>query len=169
MLFSPFILSASYLLHLIATVIWIGGLVTLALVVQPIAQQLLDPATKAQLLEAAHKRFQPLANISLIVLLLTGLVQLVANKFYKGFLEFDNTWSAAILLKHLSVIVMIGVAAFMQFTIEPALRRHALLAANDIEDPVTAERLRKQQLRLTRINLACSAVVLIFTAIARAQ
>ena len=75
MLFSPFILSASYLLHLMATVIWIGGLVTLALVVQPIAQQLLDPAAKAQLLEAAHKRFQPLANISLIVLLLTGMVQ----------------------------------------------------------------------------------------------
>ena len=169
MLFSPFILAASYLLHLIATVIWIGGLVTLALIVQPIAQQLLDPAAKAHLLDAAHRRFQPLANISLIVLLLTGMVQLVANKFYKGFLEFDNTWSVAILLKHVSVIVMIGIAVFMQFTIEPALRRYALLAANDIEDPVTAERLRKQQLWLTRVNLACSAIVLIFTAIARAQ
>ena len=169
MLFSPFILAASYLLHLIATVVWIGGLVTLALIVQPIAQQLLDPAAKAHLLEAAHKRFQPLANISLIVLLLTGMVQLAANKFYKGFLEFDNTWSVAILLKHLAVVVMIGVAAFMHFTLEPALRRHALLAANDIADPVRAERLRKQQSWLTRLNLACSAVVLIFTAIARAQ
>ena len=93
----------------------------------------------------------------------------MANKFYKGFLEFDNTWSLAILLKHVSVIVMIGVAAFMLFTIEPALRRHALLAAHDIDDAVMAERLRKQQIWLTRINLACSAVVLIFTAIARAQ
>ena len=116
MLTSTFLLTLSYLLHIIATVTWIGGLVTMALVVQPIAAKTLaDKAAIAQLLEGIHKRFRPLANISLIVLVLTGLVQMVANKNYRGFLLFDNVWSQAILLKHLSVIVMIGLAAMMTF------------------------------------------------------
>ena len=170
MLFSPVILTISYLLHIVATVVWIGGLVTMALIIQPLALKLLpDQAELAHLLAAIHKRFQPLANLSLIVLVLTGMVQLVANKNYKGLLAVNNAWAQAILLKHLTVAVMIGVAAYMTFSIEPALRRNALLAANGIEDGAAAARLRAQQARLTRINLICSLIVLIFTAIARAQ
>ena len=170
MLISPFILTASYVLHLIATVVWIGGLVTLALIVQPIAARLLpDQAAMAQLLELIQRRFQPLANISLITLILTGMVQMAASKFYIGFLRFDNVWSQAILLKHLTVIIMIGLAATMTFSIQPALRRNALLAANDLADEAEQARLRRQQIRLNRLNVLFSLLVLIFTAIARAQ
>lgn len=170
MLFSPIILTGSYLLHLIATVVWIGGLVVIALVIQPIATKTLtDKAALAQLLDGIHKRFQPLANLSLIVLILTGLVQMVASKFYKGFLAIDNTWSQAILLKHLAVGLMIVFAGIMTFSIEPAMRRTAFMAANDLVDEKVAARLRQQQLRLTRLNLVFSILVLIFTAIARAQ
>ena len=170
MLTSPLILTGSYVLHLIATVVWIGGLVTMGLIVQPMAIKLLpDQAELARLLEAIQRRFRPLANISLIVLILTGMVQMSANKYYIGFLEFDNTWSKAILFKHIAVIVMIGLAALMTFSIEPALRRNALLAANGIQDEASAARLRRQQARLTRLNLVFSIVVLVFTAIARAQ
>ena len=170
MLTIPLILTGSYVLHLIATVVWIGGLVTMVLIVQPMAIKLLpDQAELARLLEAIQRRFRPLANISLIVLILTGMVQMSANKYYIGFLEFDNTWSKAILFKHIAVIVMIGLAALMTFSIEPALRRNALLAANGIQDEASAARLRRQQARLTRLNLVFSIVVLVFTAIARAQ
>jgi uncharacterized membrane protein len=170
MLISPFILTASYALHLIATVVWIGGLITLALIVQPIAaRRLPDQAALAQLLDTIQRRFQPLANISLITLILTGMVQMAASKFYIGFLRFDNVWSQAILLKHIAVIVMIGLAGIMTFSIQPALRRNALLAANDISDEAEQDRLRKQQVRLTRLNVVFSVLVLIFTAIARAQ
>lgn len=170
MLFSPLILSGSYLLHLIATVVWIGGLVVIALVIQPIASKTItDKAAAARLLEAVHKRFQPLANISLIILILTGMVQLVASKFYKGFLAIDSTWSQAILLKHLSVGLMIVFALMMTFSIEPAVRRNAFLAANGLSDEAASAKLRSQQTRLNRLNLAFSIIVLIFTAIARAQ
>jgi uncharacterized membrane protein len=170
MLFSPIILTGSYLLHLIATVVWIGGLVIIALVIQPIASRTVtDKAALGQLFDAIHKRFQPLANLSLIVLVLTGMVQMVASKFYKGFLAIDNPWSQAILLKHLAVGLMIVLAAVMTYSIEPAMRRNAFMAANDLADEKVAARLRKQQARLTRLNLVFSILVLIFTAIARAQ
>ncbi len=170
MLFSPIILTGSYLLHLVATVVWIGGLVVIGLVIQPIASKTItDAAALGKLLDAIHKRFQPLANLSLIVLILTGLVQLVANKYYKGFLAIDNTWSQAILLKHISVGLMIVLAMIMTFSIEPAMRRNAFLAANDLTDDQAVAKLRSQQTRLTRLNLLFSILVLIFTAIARAQ
>jgi uncharacterized membrane protein len=170
MLFSPIILIGSYLLHLIATVVWIGGLVIIALVIQPIAAKTVtDKAVLARLLDELHKRFQPLANISLIVLILTGMVQMVASKYYKGFLAIDNEWSQAILLKHIAVGLMIVFALIMTFSIEPAMRRNAFMAANDLADEKVTARLRQQQMRLTRLNLVFSVLVLIFTAIARAQ
>lgn len=170
MLTSNFLLTLSFLFHLIATVVWIGGLVTISFLIEPIANRVLaDRAQAAGVLDAIQKRFQPLANLSLIVLLLTGMVQLVNNRFYKGLLQMDNVWSTAILLKHLAVIAMIALAAYVTFSVQPALRRNALLVANGVENPVEAARLQAQQKRLTRLNLGLMVVVLIFTALASAQ
>ena len=170
MLTSPFLLSLSYTLHLIATVVWIGGLVTMAFVVQPVINSLLsDQKDSARAAEAIQKRFTPLANISLVVLVLTGMVQMTNNKFYRGFLQFDNLWAQAILLKHLAVIAMIVVAGLITFSIQPALRRNAMLIAAGVDDAGMADKLKAQQTRLMRIDLALSGVVLILTAIARAQ
>ncbi len=169
-MFDPTILTFSYLLHLIATVVWIGGLVVITVVIQPIAASSLNDAeVLTRLFETIHKRFQPLANLSLIVLILTGMVQLVANKYYKGFLAIDNTWSQAILLKHIAVGLMIVFALIMQFSIEPAVRRNAFLAANNLSDKAASAQLRAKQKRLNQLNLIFSILVLIFTAIARAQ
>jgi uncharacterized membrane protein len=164
------ILSASFFLHLVATVMWIGGLVTLALVVQPILNRsVTDVRERARLTEAVQKRFQPIANLSLVVLVLTGMVQTFTNPFYKGFLRFDSPWAQAILLKHIAVLGMIVLAGVITFSVQPALKRNALLIANDVVDEAQTVRLQKQQARLTQINLILSILVLFFTAIASAQ
>ncbi len=164
------IISASFFLHLLATVAWIGGLVTLALVVQPVLNRfIIDAKEQARLLEAVQKRFQPIANFSLAVLILTGMVQTFTNPLYKGFLNFGNTWAQAILLKHIAVLGMVVVAVTITFSVQPALKRNALLLANGVADEQQTIRLRAQQVRLTRINLVLSIIVLMFTAIASAQ
>ncbi len=167
---SNVILNASFFLHLIATVAWIGGLVTLALVVQPVLNRwVTDVKEQARLLEAVQKRFQPIANLSLIVLILTGMVQTFTNPLYKGFLRFDNIWSQAILAKHLAILGMVIIAGIITFSLQPAIQRNALLIANDVVDERAIAKLRKQQARLTQINLILSVLVLFFTAIARTQ
>ena len=164
------ILSFSFFLHLIATVAWIGGLVTLALVVQPILNRVITEAKEhARLVEAIQKRFQPIANLSLAILILTGMVQTFNNPLYKGFLSFDNTWSVAILFKHVAIVGMIIIAGVITFSVQPAIRRNALLIANGIVDEAAVAKVRMQQTRLLRLNLAFSILVLIFTAIAGAQ
>jgi uncharacterized membrane protein len=170
MLTNPFIISASFFFHLIATVAWIGGLVTLAIIVQPVlSHTITDVKERARLMEAVQKRFQPIANLSLIVLILTGMVQTFTNRFYKGFLQFDNAWAQAILFKHLAIVVMIILAGIITFSVQPALRRNALLVANGVADEAQSARLQQQQVRLTRVNLGLSILVLLFTAIASAQ
>ncbi len=170
MFMSEWIISASFFLHLLATVAWIGGLATLALVVQPVLNRAVtEVRERARLLEAILKRFQPIANLSLAVLILTGMVQTFTSRFYKGFLRLDNLWAQAIFLKHIAVLGMIIVAGYITFSVQPALKRNALLIANDLADEQQISRVQQQQVRLMRINLILSAVVLLFTAIASAQ
>jgi len=170
MIMNNAIISLSFFLHLLATVAWIGGLVTLALVVQPVLNRsVIEVQERARLLEAILRRFQPIANLSLAVLILTGMVQTFTSRFYKGFLRFDNTWAQAIFFKHIAVLGMIIVAGFITFSVQPALKRNALLIANGLTDEQQLARLQQQQARLTWINLVLSVLVLFFTAIASAQ
>ena len=64
---------------------------------------------------------------------------------------------------------MLGVAVYITFSVQPALKRNALLIANGAADEQQIARLQQQQVRLTRINLILSVLVLLFTAIASAQ
>ena len=167
---NPWLLAASFLLHLIATVVWIGGLVTMALVVWPgLRRALGDDAAFARAVDAIDARFKPLANLSLVVLILTGLVQMNANENYTGLLNLSNVWAQAIALKHLSIIGMIVVGAVMTFAVRPALQRSAMLAAGGVSNEREAAALRKRMDRLARVNLGLSILVLVFTAVARAQ
>ena len=170
MIMNSAIISVSFFLHLLATVAWIGGLVTLALVVQPVLNRsVTEVRERARVLEAILKRFQPVANLSLAVLILTGMVQTFTSRFYKGFLRLDNLWAQAIFFKHVAVLGMIIVAGFITFSVQPALKRNALLIANGLSDEQQLARLQQQQARLSWTNLVLSVLVLLFTAVASAQ
>lgn len=167
---NPWLLAASFFLHMVATVVWIGGLFTMSLVVWPgLRRAINDDEAFGRVVEALHQRFRPLANISLAVLVLTGFVQMNANENYKGLLNFDNPWAQAIALKHVSIIGMIVVGVIMTFAVQPALRRNALLVAGGVGDEHEAQRLRKRMNRLSRIDLILGVLVLGLTAAARVQ
>lgn len=156
----------AYWTHMIATVVWIGGLAALALLVLPSAEKALSDEAKAALLEGIQRRFDPLAWFSLAVLVVTGLIQMSANPNYEGFLNFGNRWAVAILVKHLSIGAMVVVSAVITWGILPSLRRSAFRIARGGEAP-EIDRLRKRNLALIRANLILAVLVLGFTAIAR--
>ncbi|MCS6872746.1 MAG: CopD family protein [Anaerolineae bacterium] len=168
---TDWLLTVSLFFHLVATVAWLGGLTLLSLIIMPNARALLarreGTSALLSLLDKLRKRFQVVANVSLLVLLVTGLYQMSASPFYTGFLQFDNDWSRAMLVKHIAVIGMIGVGAVMQFGVLPALERASLLAARGKESG-EVERLRLREQRLTTINLILGAITLACTAIATA-
>ncbi|MGW8224117.1 MAG: CopD family protein [Anaerolineales bacterium] len=160
-------LSLAYWLHMLATVAWIGGLVALVVLVLPAAKKSLEPATYANFLEQVQRRLDPLAWLSLAILLATGLFQMSANPNYTGFLSISNRWAVAMLLKHLLFIVMIGISAYLTWGILPALRRIALRQAKGL-DSQAAEQLQDRERLLLRLNLVLGILILAMTALARA-
>mgnify|MGYP000331646152 CR=1 FL=1 len=156
---SPSILAISYFFHLIATVIWLGGLAAFVLLLFP-AGALLPDALMNQL----RKRFLPLTNFSLVVLIVTGLTQMVGDPNYDGVLQFTNDWSRIILMKHGVIVGMLIAGGIMQWSIAPALDRQSLLAQRGKEDAALVIRLRQTEMRLTWINVILGASVLGLTA-----
>jgi uncharacterized membrane protein len=161
------ILAVSYWLHFLATIVWVGGLALMSLVVWPGARAALGPGPElSALIRRLQSRFNPLAWLSLAVLIVTGLTQMSANKNYDGFLRITNPWTVAILGKHLVVGAMILIGLYMQLSLQPELARLALLESRGRPVP-DAEKLRQREVSLTWLNLACGVMVLGLTAIAR--
>jgi uncharacterized membrane protein len=165
---SVWALSLAYWLHMLATVAWIGGLVTLSVLVLPAAHQSLDDKAYAALIGRLRRRLDPLGWACLIVLAATGMFQMSANPNYQGFLAIDNPWAVAILIKHLVFLGMIAVSAFLTWGILPRLQRAALLASRGRETP-EAQSWQRQEQMLLWLNLALGVLVLALTALARAS
>ncbi len=169
---SPSILAVSYFFHLVATVVWIGGLVTLVLLVLPAARRaLLEQPMLYAFLSRIRRGFVPLSNLSLAVLIVTGLIQMSGDPNYDGLLQFTNTWSMVMLLKHGAILVMVILGAILQLGTTPALERALLL----LEKGKAAEtqtallvKLHRDEAQLTWINVGLALLVLAFTAWATA-
>lgn len=159
-------LSLVYFSHLLATVVWIGGLTVAALFLLPIANQTLEASAYARFLERFRKRFNPLAWLCLAVLVGSGLFQMSVSPQYEGFLVIHNPWSVAIFLKHIAFGLMTAVSAWMTWGIFPQLSRLAWQRAQG-QTEQEAERLFRSELFWMRVNWVLSLVVLLLTAAAR--
>ena len=160
------VLAAAYALHMIATVVWIGGLVALAYLVSPLYAKL-PTEERAAAQEASSRRFAPLAWLCLAVFLVTGLAQMSANPTYSGLLVVDSAWSAAILAKHVVVALMAAALMVQTWVLHPRLGRAALgLTPHDGD---TIARWRRLDAKLIRVSALLGILVLILTALARAS
>jgi uncharacterized membrane protein len=157
------ILVFSYWLHLLATVIWLGGQALIALVAWPALRQGTLAGNEWWQLQ---KRFLPWVNGSLVLLLITGFVQMTNDSNYSGFLAVDTLWAWAILLKHIAFLGMAIITVYFQAVLYPAIARLQLLSQHSAASETT--KLQQQEIRLLRLNLLCAAAVLLFTAIATA-
>jgi uncharacterized membrane protein len=175
---SATVLAILYAVHLLAAVIWIGGLVMLFLVVIPGARRVFGNLQAAEtsgqkaaeaMLSELERRFTPLANLSLVMLVATGMLQMSVDENYDGFLQFSNTWAWAMLFKHLAVVGMALIAAYVALFLEPERRRLQTLAAAHRPDEESNQRLVRRRVRFATLNLACGLLTLLFTAVATAQ
>ncbi|MCZ2114604.1 MAG: CopD family protein [Anaerolineae bacterium] len=160
------ILAASYWVHLLSTIVWLGGIVLMAFIAWPALNQgTLDANQWFQL----QKRFLPWVNASLVLLLITGFIQMTNDENYSGFLAIDSLWAWAMLLKHVAYVVMVALTATMQFILYPAMTRAALLAQTRPETAAAErDKLAAREIRYLRLNVAAAMIVLLFTAIATA-
>lgn len=159
-------LSLAYFIHLIATVVWIGGVVISALVVWPLQRQLNEREARLQFAEW-QRRFSPFALLAMVALTGSGLMQMAADPNYAGLLQIANLWSWVMLFKHIAFGAMVLVTAYAAYGLYPALSRQLLLFQAGKPAPNLA-RLQGQMVALNWVNLGAAVLVLAFTAIASA-
>ncbi|MDE2820356.1 MAG: CopD family protein [Chloroflexota bacterium] len=155
-------LAISLFFHILATVVWIGGLLLITFLVIPQVNNALEgEAALHQILLRIRGRFAQVSNLALVVLIVTGLLQMTADPNYDGLLRLDNPWSRVLLLKHLLIAVMALLGLALQLSVAPALERVSLLlqhgkAGGDSE----WRRLRRKERRLTLIIALLAMLIL---------
>ena len=108
MLINTLLTALSLWAHTLATIILIGHYLLLGLGYLPALRRSMDDKSLAGTLAAIAASIRQPMLISLIVFAITGIYLMVGNDSYQGLGQFANAWSMLMLIKHIVVIVMIG-------------------------------------------------------------
>lgn len=130
-------------LHVLAAMLWVGGMLFVALVLVPAARRLEDPALRARLIRETGVRFRTVGWIALAVMIATGLL----NLWFRSYLLASPRFHAKVGL----VVLALGLAALHDFVLGPRAGR-----------PGADPRARARASWLARVNvLVALAIVLL--------
>ena len=116
------LIALSTWLHAMATVIFIGYYVLLALIFLPV----LSKAENGTALSEMSKRSRSWMYVSLLIFIITGIYLMIADPNYLGFADFGNFWGIVMLVKHILIVGMIA----MGFWFNAILRVGPLMSSN---------------------------------------
>lgn len=154
MAMSQFLVSVSYWLHTVATVIFIGHFVLLAVLYLP---ALADDGTA---LSRISKRSRSWLYASLIVFAVTGVYLTFVDPYYKGIGNFTNFWAIMMLVKHILILVMIVLGFWYN-----AILRVGLMMISNNNAELGVARFRNY----VNVMAICGVLVLLFTALAQVE
>jgi len=104
------IVSVVAFLHDLFTVVWIGGMITLALGMVPAIRASLGMGPQAhQIVNAFQSRFRWVAYACVAGLVVTGILLSRRSPEFQSWFAWADTYSVLLSLKHLLVIVMVVV------------------------------------------------------------
>lgn len=162
----PVFRQLSLTLHLLAAMVWLGGMFFLALVGAPVLRKLDSLELRARLFRDLGEGARRVGWISIAVLLVTGVI----NLHYRGVLSIEILregafWQApfghALFWKLAAVAVMISASGIHDFVLGPMAGR--LPQGSDAR-----ERARRWSALLARLNAAVG-VVLVYWAVRLAR
>jgi uncharacterized membrane protein len=104
---SQIFFSLSLWLHALATVIFIGQYLLLAVIYLP-AMRKSPLEVTGPVLSAVSKQSRPWMYVSLLIFIFTGVYLMFMDPNYLGVGNFGNFWGVMMLIKHILVLVMIG-------------------------------------------------------------
>ena len=134
-------------LHLLAAIIWVGGMFFAYMILRPVAAALLEPPMRLALWSQVFRRFFPWVWAAIIVLLSTGLWMILAE-----FGGMKNAGGHIHLMLTLGIIMML---LFLHLFFSPYRKLNTALAANDI--PTAGQQLNKIR-RVIGINLTLGLI-----------
>jgi len=154
---SQTLFSLSTWLHAMATVIFIGHYLLLAVLYLP-AFGTQRPEITGPILSDVSKRSRPWMYASLLIFMVTGIYLMLVDPNYLGVGNFGNAWGVAMLLKHILIVAMIG----MGFVFNAVFRVGPLMGSSS----GGAQAIARFGL-YTKLMAVCGVLVLLLTAFAQ--
>lgn len=155
----PGLYYANVTVHLLAALLWLGGMFFLAAVGAPVLRTVEPPELRARLFQALGERFRALGWGAIAILLATGVVNLHFRNLLDAQLWADAAfWSTplgtALAWKLAAVATMVTVSAVHDFISGPA-------AARLTPGTPAALRARRRAALLARFNAVVGIVVVV--------
>lgn len=152
---SQILIPLSYWLHSLATVVFIGHYLLLALIYLPVLS-----GSSGNLLSDISKRSRTWLYVSMLIFALTGVYLTFVDPNYAGIGNFSNPWAILMLVKHILLVGMIG----MGFWFNVILRVGPLMSSNT----GAAEALARFR-QYSNLMAIIGVLVLLLTAVSQAQ
>ncbi len=154
---SQVLLATSTTLHTLAMLIFIGHYVLTSLIYLPALSKL---DNGAQALGAMSTRSRKWLYGSILVFFMTGVHLMLADPNYLGIGNFGNPWALLMLIKHLVIVVMIGLGFWFNMLqrVGPTLRSNSNAAQG-------VAKFRQY----SNLMAICGAIVLALTALSQVQ
>ena len=119
---TPILIALSYWLHALATAVFIGHFVLLALIYLPV----LSKDGNGLALSGISKRSRPWMYAAMIFLAITGTYLTIVDPNYLGLGNFGNFWGVMMLIKHILIVGML----LLGFWFNAIMRVGPLLSSN---------------------------------------
>jgi len=144
-------------IHLFSTVVWIGGILFILFVALPVAKKTLEQPGK--LMGAISKRFVPMANISILLIFITGIFMSLLSHSFSELGSLNSLWTQTLFAKILTALVMAGIHFYRGLVLTPKIE---MLTAEGSPSGKIKE-LQRLSLNLVKTNFILGTVVLLLT------
>ena len=153
------VLTISHLFHLLATVVWFGGIAMTLFVILPGAKTALaSPPMVGKVMKEIARLFTPMANISIPILIITGFIILYYDKNFTSYLDLKNQWNVMVILKHCLVALMVIIHFYRGLLLNPKIEK----SSSRLNESQIAG-LKKFSLNLVKTNFVLGIFVLLLT------
>lgn len=143
--------------HLLSAVVWVGGIFFILFVVLPVAKKTLEQPGK--LIGAIGIKFVPLANTSILLIIMSGIFMGLSSHSFPGIVSLDSLWSQTLLIKVLIALTMASIHLYRGLVLTPTITK--LTAESGHSGQIG--KLQKLSLNLVRTNLILGLTVLLLT------
>jgi len=151
------LLIVSAAIHIFAAVVWIGGIFFILFVALPSARKILEQP--GPLMGAIGKRFVPLANSSIMLILVTGILMSHSSHTLSEITSLNSMWSQTLSFKILIALIMTVIHFYRGLVLTPRITK--LTSASMRSEQVS--RLQRLSLTLVKVNLLFGATVLLIS------
>lgn len=123
------VLSIMNWLHMVALIVWLGGMIATVVFVVPVAEsalgRTLGPAVMGRFMGSLAQRTRIPAYVCMGIFIITGIIMWILNKNYLGLFNYGSAWTNVLLVKQILFVVLIVLAIYMMEVIVPKIEELA--------------------------------------------